>query len=652
MDKYNFKINLDFEPISRRIQLIENKSLYELLAKSDIKITSLCGGKGTCGKCKIQVQTGGEYLNQPTAAERQLLDEIELKKGWRLACQVRVSNEYIPSLEAKKAPQFRIFLPAEILMEDFKILASGLEKEMQLNPNVKKVNIIVQKPTLQKPIPDFERVLMELSQIVDSDREITIELEVLKKFPKIFRNKEREITLTLLAEKKIIDIELGNTVENNFGIAFDIGTTTLVGYLMNLYDGKTYAISSLLNPQTAFGEDVITRITYIKDKEDGLEELNSSVKNAMNDIIEKTCEKAGITSALINEITMVGNSVMHHIALGIDPTYIGLSPYVPVIQRGINIKAQELGLKGSPNANVFALPLIAGFVGADTVGVILSSEIESQEDLTLAIDIGTNGEIIIGNKDIMATGSCAAGSALEGAHIKFGMRAAGGAIDTIKIDPNDLSVSYTTIKNKNPVGICGSGLIDAIAEMLRSRILNRSGNFNKKVVKGDHFLAQDNRYEFILARKEETSIGKDITITQQDIREIQMAKAAFYSGTEIILDYLNHSEQKVHKIKQIFLAGAFGNYIDKVNAKFIGMIPDIEDHKIFQIGNAAGMGAQMSLINKDYRIRAQQILKKIKYVEIAVHKEFQRKYAEAMYFPHLNLKKFSSHSEYSSMLLR
>ena len=281
--------------------------------------------------------------------------------------------------------------------------------------------------------------------------------------------------------------------------------------------------------------------------------------------------------------------------------------------------------------------------------MIISSEIDKEKDLTLAIDIGTNGEIIIGNKDLLVTGSCAAGSALEGAHISNGMRAAAGAIDSVKIDPNSFFVDYTTINDKKPMGICGSGLIDSVAEMLRSKIITRSGRFNKEFINHERFIERDKNIEFILAPKEETSTGKPVIISQKDIREIQMAKGAFYSGTNLILNYLDRTRDKTHQANQIFLAGAFGNYIDKRNAKFIGMIPDIPDEKIYQIGNAAGMGAQHCLVNIDLRKKSQELLKKIEYVEIAIQKNFQREYAEAMYFPHMNLENFPTLTEYKDI---
>ncbi|MHA2129113.1 MAG: ASKHA domain-containing protein, partial [Promethearchaeota archaeon] len=415
--------------------------------------------------------------------------------------------------------------------------------------------------------------------------------------------------------------------------------------LINLNDGKTYALSSCLNSQTAYGEDVITRLTFIKDKEENLKVLNSAVMKDINTILLKTCASVNIEPSRIYEASIVGNSVMHHIFLGIDPINIGLSPFIPVIQKGLNVKAKDLGLNICSNGNVYSAPVISGFVGADTIGVILSSKIYEENELTLAIDIGTNGEIIIGNRDFLAVGSCAAGSALEGAHISDGMRAAAGAIETLAISPGTLDVSFTTIKNRKPMGICGSGLVDAVAEMLRSKVITRSGNFNKDLMNHERFIRKDKNTEFIVVRKDETSIDKDITISQNDIRQIQMAKAAFFSGMRLILKHLS----KNLEIQQVFLAGAFGNYINAKNAKFIGMIPDISDEKIHQIGNAAGIGAQYSLMNSKLRYKAEHLLKKIKYIEIAIKEEFQKEYAEAMYFPHLHLNYFPNLKEYESI---
>jgi len=433
MQSNNYQIIIDIEPISRRLFYTENETLYELLVNSGIHVRSLCGGKGTCGKCKILIQEGMNFLNPPTNSEMKHLTQSEIRENWRMACQCRVENTQIQSVLSHRSPQLRIFLPKDLLGEDFKILTSGQSKKINLNPNVKKFFVEINKPNLENPVPDTERILSSLSSIKDNKRifnDVSFEIDTIRKIPLTLREDNHRISLTLYDNKKFIDCEAGNKTEECFGIAFDIGTTTIVGYLINLNNGKIYSIASALNPQTAYGEDVISRITYIKDNPEGLVKLSSILIESLNLIIKEICTKASVSASQIYEATIVGNSVMHHIFLNINPTYIGLSPYVPALKSDLNVKAKDVNLEIARSGYVYVLPVIAGFVGADTMGVIISSEIEKEEELTLAIDVGTNGELVIGNKNGLFTGSCAAGSALEGAHIQHGMRAAAGAIDT------------------------------------------------------------------------------------------------------------------------------------------------------------------------------------------------------------------------------
>ena len=648
MNGEDTKVIVDFEPLSRRAFIFPEKNFYELLIKAGISIRSLCGGVGSCGKCRILFQKGQDALTAPSQSELNLLSTEDLKKGWRLACQTRVRNDYISKLETQEPPHFRVYLPEDLLFEDFKILTSGTNKGVHLHPNIKKYFLRVQKPQLKNPHSDLDRIMKALKENygIDNNSLINIEYSVLQKIPHILREKDHQITLTILNNEKIINCESGNRVDNNFGVAIDIGTTTIVAYLINLNNGKTYAVASCLNPQTVFGEDVVSRITHASANLHGLNQLHSTLVRALNDLISKLCKKAKIQNSNIYEITVVGNSVMHHLFLNINPKYIGLSPYIPAIQQSINILAEKLKLEICKQGNIFVLPLIAGYVGADTIGVMLSSEIDREDSLTLAIDVGTNGELIVGNKDILATGSCAAGSALEGAHITHGMRAAAGAIDSITIDPKSLEVSYTTIKNKPPIGVCGSGLIDCVAEMLKARIISRSGNFNKNLLDDEKLIKTKKGVEFLLVNPSDTIIDHPITISQNDIREIQMAKGAFFSGAQMIMQYIKREHSFVGEFSQIFLAGAFGNYIRKENAKFIGMIPDIPDKYIHQIGNAAGIGAQNALLDINLRKKAHNLLKRTHYVEIAIEANFQKEFANAMYFPHMNLDLFPSLEEY------
>jgi uncharacterized 2Fe-2S/4Fe-4S cluster protein (DUF4445 family) len=653
MELKTTKFIVDFEPISLRVLIDTKLNLYQTLVNSGIRITSLCGGQGTCGKCKVIIQEGIEFLNPYTNIEKELLKKQEINQNYRLACQCYIRKDLNNILNISSPLQIKVFLPQELLIENFKILTSGMNKGVNLNPSIIKEFIKIKKPDLAEPIADLERIISSYldSKTNKTDKRIPFEIvySVLKKIPTILRDQDHNITITLWNNHKIIECEAGDRTKDNFGIAFDIGTTTIVGYLISLNNGKIYSIDSALNPQTVYGEDVVSRITYVKNNKESLTKLKTIVLECLNKIIQSTCKSAGITPEQIYEAVIVGNSVMHHLFLGIDPSYIGLSPFVPSVQQGLNIPAKEVELQICPEGNIYMLPLIAGFVGADTMGVIISSEIEKETELTLVIDVGTNGEIIIGNKDILATGSCAAGSALEGAHITHGMRAASGAIDTVHINPDNFNVSYTTINNEVALGICGSGLIDIIAEMLKARIITRSGGFNKEFTSHERFIKSSKKIEFIIASKDETSLQRNITISQNDIRELQMAKGAFYCGTRLILQKVNELYKKDLTINQIFLAGAFGNYINKNNAKFIGMIPDIPEDRILQIGNAAGIGAQNCLLNQDLRNKAQELLRSINYVEIAVQKNFQKEYAESLYFPHLNLSFFPSLTEYQKI---
>ncbi|MFX0142748.1 MAG: ASKHA domain-containing protein, partial [Candidatus Hodarchaeota archaeon] len=456
-------ILIDFEPISRRLYVSRDNSIYKLLSEINIPIRSICGGLGKCGKCKILVQKGHEFLNDPTRTEKNFINETEIQNGWRLACQAQLAISHKTDLIEDQISQMSIFLPSQLLLEDFKILTSGVKKVIKLRPTIEKVYLEVKRPSLEDPNADFERIEKEFSTKIRNLKKINridLEFNILNDISNILRRNNHKITIVLWNNKKIIACEPNNTIERNYGIAFDIGTTTIVGYLLNLNNGKIYAVDSKLNSQTAYGEDLITRLTYIKDNKENLNKLNSSVINDLNEIISNLCQKANIEPSNVYDATVVGNSVMHHIFLGLDPVNIGLSPFIPVVQRALDVKAEKLRLKISKNGNIYTAPIIAGFVGADTIGVILSSQIYNEKLLTLAIDIGTNGEIIVGNRNNLIVGSCAAGSALEGAHIDNGMRAAAGAIDSIKIDTTNFDVSYTTIKNKKPIGICGSGLVD------------------------------------------------------------------------------------------------------------------------------------------------------------------------------------------------
>ncbi len=607
-----------FEPISKRLDVAEGITVHEASRQMGNIITSLCGGKKKCGKCKIQVVKSKKPVPLPSPEESKNLTASDIERGIRLACCVPVEGD------------MRVFIPEESRVKSARILEDGASVEVKLLPAVQKEAIKVEEPRLESIKSDLQRLLDHLPNISQ------IRLDILQQLPRTLREGNHQVTITRL-DSKILHIQPGDVTQQFYGLAVDIGTTTVVGYLINLRTGQIAAIHSLLNPQTAHGEDVVTRLDFAA-RGKGLEQLQALIRDGLNSIIQKSCEKAAVDSQNIAEITIVGNTAMHHLFLGLDARNLAVAPFPPVIQQSLDVPAGDLKLHVPPGCNVHVLPNIAGYVGADTCGVILAGALEQQEKFTLTIDIGTNGELVLGDKHLLAAGSCAAGSALEGAQISSGMRAAAGAIDHVQVDPDTLDVHYTTIEGEPPIGICGSGIIDSVAELLRAKIITLSGRFNYKlapaITKG--LLREQNRdWEFLLAPKDFTGIGRDIVITQEDVRQVQLAKAAFYAGSMLLL---NSFSRVPADIEQVNLAGAFGSYIDKRNARFIGMIPDVELGKIFQIGNAAGVGSRYALINREMRTKIDAIAQKVRYVELTTRPEFASEYARAMYFPHLDLK--------------
>lgn len=388
-----------------------------------------------------------------------------------------------------------------------------------------------------------------------------------------------------------------------------------------------------------YGEDVLSRISYAMLEDNGLEKMHNTIIESINTLLQKMTEEVGLSSADVQEIVLVFNTVMHHIALNIDPKFMGRSPFAPAIKQSLDIKARDLKIEINPCGNVHVLPIEAGFVGADNMAVLIAEEPYKQEEMRLIIDIGTNGEIDVGNSKKMLSTSCATGPALEGAQIKFGMRAAPGAIECIRIDLETLEPRYKVIgseewypenKNLGAKGICGSGIIDAIAELFKSGIIGASGRFNKgleefpRVRKGT-----DGKMEYVICWAEETSIGQDISITIGDVRAVQLAKSALYVGAKYLMEKLG-----IEKVDSVTLAGAFGSFIDRESAMVIGMFPDCDLEKVIAVGNAAGDGAQIALLNKEKRIEADQVAKEVFFVETAVELDFQQRFSDAMAFPH------------------
>ena len=621
-------IKITFLPDKKNIKVNKGTTILEALESVEININAPCGGKGICGKCKILINKG---ITTATPIEEELLLEEEIKKGFRLACQTKLFKDTV------------IEIPPEIRLDFKRVFSSNLKGDIDhiknnfsLGTNLKKVFLDLKKPSLDDQRSDWERIKDELSsKKIENISNLKTSIEILKKIPILIRRANFKITV-ILYNNEIIDIENGDTTKISYGIAFDIGTTTVAGYLIDLNTGEELSTVAKSNPQVVHGDDVISRIGFAQRQKENLEILQREIVNTLNEIIRETAQKAGVNTNNIYKITIAGNTCMHHLLLGLNPSYIAPSPYIPVIKESLNLKAKdipELALK--PSVNVYMLPNISAFVGADIVAGILAICMWKNEKMSLFIDLGTNGEVVLGSKRKMWACSTAAGPAFEGARISSGMRAAEGAIDKVKID--NKSITYRVIKDGKVRGICGSGLIDLIAEMLKLGLIDKSGKLidrkecnpelseeiKKRIIKGK----KGNK--FLLVESKETENGKSIYLTQRDIREVQLAKAAIFAGIKILLKEVNILPENIQKI---LLAGAFGNFIDKKSAIRIGLIPYLPLEKIESVGNAAGRGAEITLLSEKTREICEKISKDIKYIELSSRADFQEEFVEAMFF--------------------
>lgn len=619
------KFEITFQPEGKRVSVPHNTTLLEAAQLAGVDLTTICAGKGTCGKCKIQVNDDS-FDQLATKSEEKYLTKEEINAGFRLACQTRVNKKLV------------IRIPEKSRTGKQRLQIEGIKTHVPLSPLVKKYYVQLSKPTIEDSCPDLERLIQGLEKDENLSG-IDIKFNLLKDLGSLLRDAKWKITVTIWNDSQIIAIEPGDTTKRLFGFAIDIGTTKLAGYLLDMNTGEVLSVESAINPQVPFGEDILSRINFICLPQDEADprELQKVLIQTTNEIIADLCEKSDVRYEEIYEMSVVGNTAMHHIFLNINPRYLSLAPYTPVVRKGINIEPDEIGVKINPTGNIYLLPVIAGYNGADNTAVILATELYKRTELCLVLDIGTNTEVVLGNKDQMLVCSCASGPAFEGASIKHGMRAASGAIERIKIEPETLTCKYDTIDKVPPRGICGSAIVDVMAEMLKTGIMDHTGRMNKSITSQNLRQGPDG-FEFILVRAEETSTGDDVVITQKDIRQITLAKAAMHTGTMLLMEELGVSETDIEKV---FIAGAFGNYIDVSNARFIGMYPEIALSKVEIVGNAAGTGARMALLSKEIRELAEKIVRdQIRYVELAAKESFQNTYLNSTYIPYADYSKY------------
>jgi len=615
---------ITFQPDGKRVEIKEDQSVLDGAILNGIDITSICGGLGNCGKCKI-VLPDHQQVNAITDKEKKLLTKGEITNGVRLACQTKLKGNIVV-----KIPEYSRTGKQRLQVE-------GIETPIELNPSVRKYYIEMEKPTIHNIKSDLDR-LYETLQTQCNLTNLQIHFNVLQELGHLIRDSEFKMTVVIW-DDEIIAIEPFDTTRRLYGYAVDIGTTKLAGYLIDLTTAKVIGAGSAMNPQIPFGEDVISRVNHPNPQL-----LHEAVVQGINKILDNLIEKTGVQNTEIYEMTTVGNTIMHHLFLNIYPRFVGLSPYPPVARDSIVVDNRVIGIDIHPNAKIYFLPLVAGYVGADTVAVILATEIyKKEQEINLTLDIGTNTEVVLGNKDQLYVCSCASGPAFEGAHMRYGMRAASGAIERIKIDPNTLKLTYKTIDNEPAKGICGSAFIDLLSEMLKAGFIDVKGKFNKNL-KNERLRAGPNGWELVIAPASESATQEDITFTQKDMQQLILAKAAMQTGVLTLLHRLNIPKEQ---ITHVFIAGAFGSHVTKTSARNLGIIPEIPLDKIHFVGNAAGTGARMCLVSRQAKNIVEAISKQVHYIELAADENFQNTFLNSNFIPYSDL---SEYPELSAVL--
>ncbi|MFP4175592.1 MAG: ASKHA domain-containing protein [Candidatus Brocadiia bacterium] len=609
-------VRVTFQPEGRNVFVLTGTTVVEAAGQAGIILNTPCGGEGTCGKCRVRVK--GE-APEPTPADRRHLEEEELAEGMRLGCQMRIERDTV------------ITVPDETRFFEQVVLTEGKEHQFDINPNVRKFYLDVGEPRSDAPRSDVDRLQDAFPEEMG---EISLDLEMIRRLPGLMRDGDFKVTAAVEGND-VVSLEPGNTTSRVFGVSFDIGTTTIVGSLLDLSSGNRLEVASRTNPQVHFGDDVVGRVQYAEEHENGLDQLHRRLIGCMNEIILELSDGAGVELGEIYEITAVGNPTMTHTLLAVTPEPIAYAPYVPVVRDAVDCRAGDVGIDVHPGANLHVLPNISGYVGSDTVAVAVAARMKHSSDIRLAIDIGTNGEIIMGNRDRLVSASCAAGPAFEGARIKYGMRGSEGAIDKVVINEG---IEVGVVGGGRARGICGSGLLDAVAELLDAGVIDSGGR-----VRGgddlpggapgglsDALVTVDEEPAVVLVPAHESKTEGPIVLTQKDVRELQLAKAAIWAGIQVVCAEFDLEPAEV---PEILVAGGFGNFIRRSSAQRVGLLPDMPGNRIEFIGNAASVGARVALMCRSCREEAREISREADYIELAHRPDFQMHYADAMMFP-------------------
>ena len=633
---------ITFLPLDRIMQAEEGQNILEIAMQAGIHINASCSGNGVCGKCKIKITEGTTI-----SPDSPKISQTEYNEGVRLACQTIMSSDVVVEIplesQIDKSALKRVTADTHISSD---MQMSELFKNIHMKPLTSKVYIELPEPTLEDNLSDFDRLIRGLGDKVPEGN-ISAALEIIREFGKVVRESGWKITVTLMFCDdgfRVIRIEPGDRTAHTHSIAIDIGTTTVCGRLVDIKSHpelgvqnseKTTLKSSVVaeaadyNSQISYGEDVISRIMYAR-KKGGLKKLQGLIVKTINSIINELLTMGGVGNDEISQIVFAGNTTMMHLLFGIDPKNIMLAPYTPATTSFPSVQVKHLGIEASEYVYAYTFPCVASYIGGDIVAGVLASTMMRNEKVSLFMDIGTNGEIVLGNKEWLLSASCSAGPAFEGGGIQFGMRASRGAIERVRINPSTFEPMIFTVEKTKPAGICGSGLIDIVAGLLETGLIDQKGKF-KKDVGTKRVRKGPDGYEYVLCFAPETGIDKDITITEIDLDNLIRTKAAIYAGCKVLLD---SADLHFQNLDAIIIAGGFGHYIDIESAKVIGLLPDLPDNRFRFIGNGSLSGAHLVSLDSDSWTEAKKIAGVMTNVELSNNNRFMEEFVAAMFLPH------------------
>ncbi len=640
MDKSGVRKNPDgkciivFKPSGKIVEAEQGTLLLDAAKRAGVEVQTPCGGFGRCGRCKVQIEMGEVARRQGPH-----LTQAEIERGVALACMTVVKGDVIVYVEPKEVT--RLAPPQETTAEK---IALPIACEWQRNPRIRKYFLNIEPPTLADATNDFDRLRRELKRQAGVDN-VFASLQVLKNLPTVLRQDEWNVTAVLESDNtdngngsqpsRLINVQSGDKTKTSWGVAVDIGTTTVVAYLVDLLTSKVVDIASAYNGQINAGDDIISRIIYSQ-RGDGQSQLQAMIVKTINDLLIELGGRNRVKLPEINEMVVAGNTTMTHLFLGINPKYIREEPYVPLTTHPPIVRASELGIRINPEGGIYAFPSVGSYVGGDIVAGVLSSGTFQSGKLTLFIDVGTNGEIVLGNADWLITCACSAGPAFEGAGVRNGMRAVPGAIEEIWVNTETYEPTYRVMGNLPPQGICGSGLLSSLAELFVSGVIDKGGRINR-ALKTPRVRVGEHGAEYVIAWASETQHEQDIVLTEADINNLVRAKAAIYAGFSVLVNSVGVT---LADVEQILIAGGFGRHINIEKAIQIGLLPDMPWDRFKYLGNTSALGAYTTLVCQDMRVLANEIAAKMTYLELSADNSFMNEYTSALFLPHTDTTAF------------